>query len=515
MVTLWALEVPGRNKDTRGGLESRSGLASGLASAQPAPKKYFLALLCIGKNESMVIRDFIQHYIEQGVEHIYAIDNGSTDDTAAILKTYASTGYVSYFYMPEPGENYNTVLNSTIRNECEWIMVNDVDEYVFGMHKTLKEYITNDLNSHDYLQFRMVNHGSSGHIKHPKDVRCSFVHRYPEELADGFESRKAMVRVSKVDHVCKPNVNVFEVPSTMIRMNHYISMSLEYWEKVKMTRGDTFDMATFDMYNRLATVEDHTLHDIVLHGYTRIKIGVPLSDGLGNIMFQIATGMAYCKRHRFEMVLYDSQPPPKVDYWDTILTPFKPYRVMQKPVEISEKYGDPQYAYTEIPKFNKSTEINGYYQSARYFMDEYPALYWKSFLKPSNVLSEDAVALHVRRGAFTDIFVQNGVEYYGRALEHLSAYRNGAPLNIVVFSNDLQWCRKELAPNFTQHTWAFYEQGTDWEQLCAMSSARDLIIANSTYSWWAAFAHQQPDHGIVIAPKASLSIYDGLPWVLL
>lgn len=253
---------------------------------------------------------------------------------------------------------------------------------------------------------------------------------------------------------------------------------------------------------------------------TRIKIGVPLSDGLGNILFRIAAGMAYCLRYRFELVLYYPQTP-KVSYWDTILLPFKQYQVMEKPVEISEKYCDPHVAFTEIPKFNTSTEIVGYYQSARYFTDEYPALYWKSCMKPSNVLADDAVALHVRRGDYmnnTDIFVQNGIEYYKSALEYLTAYRNVDSLNIVVFSNDLAWCRKELS--FAQHRWTFYDQDSDWEQLCAMSSARDLIIANSTFSWWAAFAHQQS--GIVIAPKswfvdASLnhSIYDGLPWVLL
>ena len=41
---------------------------------------------------------------------------------------------------------------------------------------------------------------------------------------------------------------------------------------------------------------------------------------------------------------------------------------------------------------------------------------------------------------------------------------------------------------------------SDWEQLCIMSSARNLIIASSMFSWWAAFAYQRS--GIVIAPKS-------------
>jgi len=264
-------------------VEGRLGKSKVVTPTTSSHKKYFVGLLCIGKNEEMIIRDFIQHYIEQGVEHIYAIDNGSTDNTAAILKTYVSTGYVSYYYMPEIGkqeQHYNAVFKSNIQDECEWIMVNDFDEYVFGVHKPLREYLENDLSSHDYLQFRMINYGSSGHIKHPKDVRCSFIHRYPEDHTYESDNRKGMVRCSKVrklrvhSHVLKRGVGIYEVPNTVLRMNHYISMSKEYWETVKMTRGDSFygnrlqrTMDIFDKYNNYATVEDGSLRDLVLHGY--------------------------------------------------------------------------------------------------------------------------------------------------------------------------------------------------------------------------------------------------------
>jgi hypothetical protein len=44
-------------------------------------KKYKLGMLCIIKNEEMIIKEWIKHYIWQGVQHFYIIDNESTDGT--------------------------------------------------------------------------------------------------------------------------------------------------------------------------------------------------------------------------------------------------------------------------------------------------------------------------------------------------------------------------------------------------------------------------------------------------
>jgi hypothetical protein len=57
------------------------------------------------KNESMIIEEWLMHYISEGVEHFYLIDNGSNDD-------YESK--ISYF-------NNITIFKD---NEC-----NDIEYY--------------------------------------------------------------------------------------------------------------------------------------------------------------------------------------------------------------------------------------------------------------------------------------------------------------------------------------------------------------------------------------------------
>ena len=40
------------------------------------------------KNESYIIEQWIQHYLLEGVNHFYLIDNGSTDDYECKIKKY-------------------------------------------------------------------------------------------------------------------------------------------------------------------------------------------------------------------------------------------------------------------------------------------------------------------------------------------------------------------------------------------------------------------------------------------
>jgi glycosyltransferase involved in cell wall biosynthesis len=49
---------------------------------------YYLSVLSIFKNETMNLKIWIEHYLWQGVEHFYLIDNGSDDNPLNILQEY-------------------------------------------------------------------------------------------------------------------------------------------------------------------------------------------------------------------------------------------------------------------------------------------------------------------------------------------------------------------------------------------------------------------------------------------
>jgi hypothetical protein len=114
----------------------------------------------------------------------------------------------------------------------------------------------------------------------------------------------------------------------------------------------------------------------------------------------------------------------------------------------------------------------------------------------------DVVSLHVRRGDNVThpigLHPLATVEYYAEAASRFTDKK------IFVFSDDISWCR-DVLPEALQRDDLFFVDGgvsrpheheqydragpIDWRDLHIMAMCRGgSIIANSTYSWWAAFA---------------------------
>jgi hypothetical protein len=98
----------------------------------------------------------------------------------------------------------------------------------------------------------------------------------------------------------------------------------------------------------------------------------------------------------------------------------------------------------------------------------------------------DKTALHVRRGDYLQLPERHPVPsqaYLQTAVERV------AGTNIVVFSDDVPWCRENLR-------WAepvlFMEGNADYEDLFLMAACDHHIIANSSFSWWGAFLSANP-----------------------
>ena len=54
--------------------------------------KYTLSVVSIFKNESHIRQEWIEHYLTEGVEHFYLIDNGSSDQYQIVLEPYLREG---------------------------------------------------------------------------------------------------------------------------------------------------------------------------------------------------------------------------------------------------------------------------------------------------------------------------------------------------------------------------------------------------------------------------------------
>lgn len=110
------------------------------------------------------------------------------------------------------------------------------------------------------------------------------------------------------------------------------------------------------------------------------------------------------------------------------------------------------------------------------------------------------IAIHVRRGAnpvnptepkycdntfYVNLF---NTDYYRKAMGMFPGE------DFMVFSDDIEWCKKQdIFKNCS-----FSEGHDEIQDLNIMASCKGIIMANSSFSWWAAYLSKAK----VITPKA-------------
>ena len=88
------------------------------------------AVMAIFKNESMVMKEWIEHYKWQGVDMIVMLNNDSNDDWKSITDQYP--GFVKVFDVPGKHvqlQSYNNVgLPYLRKNNVDVVVLIDMDE---------------------------------------------------------------------------------------------------------------------------------------------------------------------------------------------------------------------------------------------------------------------------------------------------------------------------------------------------------------------------------------------------
>lgn len=169
-------------------------------------------------------------------------------------------------------------------------------------------------------------------------------------------------------------------------------------------------------------------------------------------------------------------------------------------------------------KFSNNLYIEGYWAKTVYIKSIWNYLKEEfSFKKPiakdliiplKHISETNSVSIHVRRGDYiTDlkankIFGVLDVSYYYNAINHLINRLEIKNPVFYVFSDDINWCKKNLNLNKYDHYFVennFGKRNLEFD-FRLMKSCKHNIIANSTFSWWAAFLNDNKDK-IVIAPR--------------
>ncbi len=159
--------------------------------------------------------------------------------------------------------------------------------------------------------------------------------------------------------------------------------------------------------------------------------------------------------------------------------------------------GSTLFGYFQTWKFLDFIAKEGFIKSV---FPRSPSMWFQNSLK--EISEQNPIVIHVRRGDYVKVADKFGLLSKSYYLNSLKIIRdNGFAGPIWVFSDDIL-SAKALLDEGEFMSARFIEQSVDSspeESLILMSMSKVIVIANSTYSWWAASLNVEKS--LVISPK--------------
>jgi hypothetical protein len=242
------------------------------------------------KNEADIMKEWITHYINQGVDKLLMIDNDSNDNYLEILSPYIENNKVN-LKVDKRKHSQTLCYNENFLEECkqyDWVIVCDLDEFIYARRgfKTIKEYLNKLLPSVSQICIPWKMFGSNGfntlEQRQPDSVVKTFIKRINYDKQENFQGvvinnnnkyslNKSIIRTSRLkefgihSHIIYDNnsittqsiyndmnknkdafyndcnfsiINEKVLENSFLHLNHYAIQSFEWFMRVKTTRGD-------------------------------------------------------------------------------------------------------------------------------------------------------------------------------------------------------------------------------------------------------------------------------------
>jgi len=234
-------------------------------------------------------------------------------------------------------------------------------------------------------------------------------------------------------------------------------------------------------------------------------ISCEMMGGLGNQMFIAATAYSLALDNNDEVVFPLSISGITPTAYKTMLH----RKTILRKLKYTDDFRFIKYFHSERPDhtfhpidFRKNLMLRGYFQSEKYFKHNRKEIlkYFEPleqidiFLNKkysSLINNEKVVSVHVRRGDYlklSDYHAIIGKEYYDKAKKQFTDEHV-----FVYFSDDIEWCKE----TFKDVNSVFIEKQDDVLDLYLMSKIKNNIIANSSFSWWAAWLNTNENKKVI------------------
>ena len=527
-------------------------------------KKHYLSVASVFKNESWGLEEWLNHYSFHGVDHVYLVNDFSEDDYMSVLKPFIDNGFVTLFHNDiserYTGRQYDisNKFFKPIVNENQWVAQIDCDEYIYSPKSIDLKKILYKYESYAGVIANWVWFNGNGHIKQPSSIVEGFTRRCDYNTAIDIINpieypEKTIVNAPKV--IVNSNYKIFSFDIHTVRMesggelinishisnkedpelliNHYQLQSREYWEKVKMYRGDVNHIflgnpRNFELYDamNIGDIQDTRLRDQNKNinikrdviGYNRLG-----SNGfLGNQMFQYASLRGISENMNYDYVI-----PTPNNYYGANYGLFECFKMKSVTLDNFKLNNFKDYN-SKVTCFDDdifnncppNVNLNDYFQTEKYFSNVEKIIRddftFKDHIyescKPFVDSLHKPIFLHVRRGDYLnapDYHPVCSIEYYKKALTYFDD-----DCEVIICSNDIEWCKSQEL--FSTDRFLLSEGNDKYEHqvmvvggydklfipyndICLMSLCSGGIIANSSMSWWGAWL--QNNRGKIVAPK--------------
>jgi hypothetical protein len=243
--------------------------------------------------------------------------------------------------------------------------------------------------------------------------------------------------------------------------------------------------------------------------------------GLGNQLFQIFATISYAIKSRNDFKFLNTEQlgggstTLRYTFWNTLLHRLKPFLIDDIPLNI-RVIRERGFTYNELPVYEmvgNDSLIFGYFQSYKYFYDNYDTIYkllnicgLKAKLLDKMGYTDDylknVISMHFRIGDYKKIQHVHPLmtkDYYDRCLEFIQQDCENNNFTIMYFCEDcdiedVTKIVKYLEGKFVNFKFIRGDNKlADWEQMLLMSCCHHNIIANSSFSWWSAYLNEWSD----------------------
>ena len=177
------------------------GSGEGSLSGKP---KYFLSVMVLERNQTSLLREFVRHYLEEGVDHFFVYNSMNAPHVQRELDCIDSKYYT---VLPHVGDQFKiaTVRQNVyemVRNQTEWLAVVDPDDFISSRaypNNTIRELL--DGGNHavcKIITVPSINYAWGNTQETPVgNVRTTLTHRWGYEPKHNYTLARKTAKSNK------------------------------------------------------------------------------------------------------------------------------------------------------------------------------------------------------------------------------------------------------------------------------------------------------------------------------